>query len=111
MADKSYSFRPFPHLLFAFVPAPLSGYRGNMSVDAIKEAITALSLDERHALASWLNELEYDAWDKQMARDFSSGGRGMALVEKVKHEVGEGKTASLREGLATAENQRRRSRQ
>ena len=36
-------------------------YCRDMSVDAIKEAIAALPLEERHALATWLNELEYDA--------------------------------------------------
>ena len=39
---------------FAFAPLLLS----NMSVDAIEEAIAALLFEERHALASWLNELE-----------------------------------------------------
>lgn len=74
-----------------------------MSVDAIKEAIAALPPEERQALVSWLNELEYDAWDKQMVRDFSPGGRGMALVERVKREITDGKTASLQEGRALAE--------
>jgi hypothetical protein len=101
------AFRPFR---FTFPRHPMPGYRGDMSVDAIKEAIAALPLEERHALASWLNELEYDAWDKQMVRDFSSGGRGMAFVEKVKREIAESKTAPLQAGRAIAENQRQRSR-
>jgi len=51
-----------------------SGYGEVMSIDAIKEAITALPGDERHSLASWLNDLDYDDWDKEMAKDFSPRG-------------------------------------
>lgn len=81
-----------------------------MSVDAIKEAIVALPQEERHALASWLNQLEYDAWDKQMVRDFSPGGRGLALIESVKHEIAAGKTTLLQEGPPLAEQQRKQPR-
>ncbi len=81
-----------------------------MTVEAIKEAITALPEDQRHSLASWLNELDYDDWDKQMVKDFSPGGRGMALVEKVKREVAESKTVPLKQGLAQAKANREQSR-
>jgi hypothetical protein len=80
-----------------------------MTVDALKNAINALPREERHALALWLNELEYDAWDKQMLEDFSAGGRGTALVEKVKHEIASGKTSPLQDGRALAEARRERS--
>ena len=79
-----------------------------MTVEAIKEAITALPEDERHSLVSWLNELDYDEWDKLMVKDFSPGGRGMALVEKVKREIAEGKTIALEEGLAQAKREHSR---
>ena len=69
-----------------------------MTVEALKDAIASLPIDERHSLASWLNELEYDAWDKQMVRDFSPGGLGAALVEKAKREIAEGQTGPLRDG-------------
>lgn len=65
-----------------------------MTVEAIMQAITALPVEERHALAAWLNELDYDAWDKQMVADFSEGGGGLALVEKAKRllaNAGKGK--------------------
>ena len=80
-----------------------------MTVEAIKNAISDLPPEDRHSLASWLNELEYDAWDKQMVNDFSPGGRGMALLEKVKREISEGKTLSFQEGRALAKAQRERS--
>jgi hypothetical protein len=70
-----------------------------MSVDAIKKAIAALPSEDRHALASWLNELEYDAWDRQMLGDFSPGGRGVGLLEKVKREIAEGKTTPIHAAL------------
>ena len=81
-----------------------------MTVEAIKDAITALPVEERHCLASWLNELEYDAWDKQMVEDFSTGGRGAALIEMVKREIAEGKTIPLQEGRALAKAQREQPR-
>jgi hypothetical protein len=73
-----------------------------MTMEAIKEVIAALPRDERHSLAAWLNELDYDEWDKEMAKDFSPGGRGEHLLEKVKREIAEGETIPLEEGLARA---------
>jgi hypothetical protein len=62
-----------------------------MSIEPIKAAIFGLSPEDRRALASCLYELDYDAWDKQMAQDFSPGGRGGYLLEKVKQEIASGK--------------------
>ena len=78
-------------------------------MEALKEAIAELPEDERHSLAVWLNEFEYDDWDKEMVRDFSPGGRCMALAEKVKRKIAEGKSRPLEEGLAQAKSQRRES--
>lgn len=75
-------------------------YGSDMTVEAIKEAITELKAGERHSLALWLNELEYDVWDKQMVQDFSAGGRGGALLEKVQREIAEGQAIPFEEGLA-----------
>jgi len=46
-----------------------------------------LRADERHSLALWLNELEYDVWDRQIVRDFLPGDRGEALFDKMKREI------------------------
>lgn len=81
-----------------------------MTIEAIKNAITALPLEERHTLVSWLNELEYDTWDKEMVQDFSPGGRGMTLVDKVKREIAEGRSIPLQEGSALARVGREQSR-
>lgn len=89
-----------------FAAFPLSGYFASVTVEAIKNAIATLPLEERHCLASWLNELGYDEWDKQMVKDFSQGGRRMTLLEKVKREIAEGKTIPLQEGRALAKARR-----
>jgi hypothetical protein len=81
-----------------------------MTVEAIKEAIGRLPEYERHSLAAWLNELDYDDWDRQMVTDFSPGGRGMALVEKVKRDIAEGKAARFEEGLEQAKSRQDRPR-
>jgi hypothetical protein len=73
-----------------------------MTVEAIKEAIAGLPDTDRHALTAWLNELEYDDWDKQMVRDFSHGGRGAALVARVKREIADGRATPFGEGAAQA---------
>jgi hypothetical protein len=44
------------------------GYVWGMTVEAIKEAIAGLPDEERHSLAAWLNELDYDEWDKETVR-------------------------------------------
>jgi hypothetical protein len=71
-----------------------------MTVDSIKAAITELTEDERHSLAKWLIELDYDKWDEEMVREFSPGGRGYHLVEKVKRDIAEGKARPMEEGFA-----------
>jgi len=64
--------------------------------------------DERHSLAAWLNELDYDEWDRKMVTDFSARGRGMALVEAIKREVGQGKAVPFEEGFEQAKQDRPR---
>ncbi|MGA3237498.1 MAG: hypothetical protein ABSG03_14470 [Bryobacteraceae bacterium] len=76
------------------------GYVWGMTVEAIKEAIAGLPDKERHSLAAWLNELDYDEWDKEMVKDFSPGGRGYHLVDRVKRDIAQGKTRLMDEGFA-----------
>jgi hypothetical protein len=76
------------------------GYVWGMTVEAIKEAIAGLPEEERHSLAVWLNEMDYDEWDKEMVNDFSPGGRGYHLVEKVKRDIAEGEARPMEEGFA-----------
>ena len=79
-----------------------------MTVDAIKEAISRLPDDERHSLASWLNELDSDDWDHKMISDFSAGGRGKALVEAIQRAVDQGNAIPFEEGFEQAQQNRKR---
>jgi hypothetical protein len=69
-----------------------------MNVDAIKEAISDLEPDDKVALASWLNAQTMDDWDHEMTRDFSPGGRGHHIIERVTAEIREGKFRPLNPG-------------
>ena len=77
-----------------------------MTVEALREAIAELPEDERHSLAAWLMELEFDEWDKQMVKDFSPGGRGATLAEAVKSDIAAGKARPFEEGRAESESKR-----
>ena len=70
-----------------------------MTVEAIKAAISELTEEEHTAIASWIVEHEYDAWDRQMVKDFSPGGRGEHLVEKINRQIDEGKFRPMSEGF------------
>jgi hypothetical protein len=81
-----------------------------MTVEAIIEEIGHLSDQERKQLFSRLEELQEAAWDREMERDFSPGGRGAHLVEKVDQEIDRaiatGNVTSLEEGLRTRREHR-----
>jgi len=77
-----------------------------MTVEAIKQAIVDLSEAERKQLANWFEELEEEAWDQEMERDFSAGGRGAHLLEKIDSEIEAGNFTSLQEGLRLRREQR-----
>ena len=55
------------------------------------EAVAELSVDEEAALATWLNGQKADEWDRQMQKDFSTGGRALRVVEKVKADISAGR--------------------
>lgn len=70
-----------------------------MTVEAIKAAIEHLTETERHAVAEWLQEIEEQAWDAEMERDFSPAGRGHSLVDKINLDIDGAKFSSLEEEL------------
>jgi hypothetical protein len=80
-----------------------------MTVEAIKDAIVHLSEPERKQLADWLEELEEEAWDRQIEHDFSPGGRGVHLLEEVKADINAGRTKPMKEFLAEAKARREES--
>ena len=77
-----------------------------MTVEAIKGAIAHLSEVDRRQLAEWFEDLEEDAWDRQMERDFAPGSRGEGLLEKVDRQIEAGDFTSLDEGLRRRREQR-----
>ena len=77
-----------------------------MTVEAIKDAIVHLSEPERKQLADWFQELEEDAWDRQIEQDFAPGGRGAHLLAEVKADIAAGRTKPMHEFLAEAKAQR-----
>jgi hypothetical protein len=77
----------------------LPGYREFMTVEDIKEVIVGLPEEDRHSLAAWIIDLDYDEWDKQMVRDFSPGGRGAAWASRVKQQIADGQSRPMQEGF------------
>ena len=57
------------------------------TVDEIKKAAGALSVNEREELLSWLLDVD-DDWDREMARDAAAGKLGF-LVEEARSAVRE----------------------
>jgi len=51
--------------------------------------------------------LDERAWDEEIERDFSPGGRGMPLLAELEREIDEGKTRPIEE--ACAERRKRKS--
>jgi hypothetical protein len=77
-----------------------------MTVEAIKDAIQHLREDERTSLVAWLNNLEYDEWDKQMAEDLRPGGRGADWAELLKQEAAGTEHQTIQEGFRQRRNSR-----
>ena len=77
-----------------------------MTLEAIKDAIAHLSEPERKHLADWFEDLEEDAWDRQIEKDFAPGGRGAHLLEEVKADIAAGRTKPMHEFLAEAKARR-----
>lgn len=58
-----------------------------MDVADIQHAIEALSSEQQSALLDWLSERDRIHWDAEIERDFSPGGAGMDLLDRVKLQV------------------------
>ena len=78
-----------------------------MTVETIKNAIAGLAEEDCHSLAVWLNDLDYDAWDRRMVEDFTSGGRGAAWAERVKRQMAEGRARPMGEGFSERDSSQR----
>ena len=80
-----------------------------MTLESIEEAIEQLPPEQQAILANWLSERDWQAWDEQIERDFSPGGRGMPLLAELEREIAEGKTRPMEEGFAERRKSRRSS--
>jgi hypothetical protein len=65
----------------------------------IQHAIVELPAEEQIALAAWIVDLDRSRWDEEIERDFSPGGAGMGLLDRVKKQVRDGLSRPLSEGL------------
>ena len=66
-----------------------------MTIEAIKEAISELPLEEKTRLAAWVLQQDLGDWDRQIQDDFSPGGRGVALLEQAQADAREGRSKPL----------------
>ena len=71
-----------------------------MTLEAIKHAIQKLPEREKASLTAWLRRQDAEAWDRQIAQDFSEGGAGEPLLEAWDAEIKAGKPVTLEEFLA-----------
>jgi hypothetical protein len=67
-----------------------TGYHRAMTLTAIKSAIEELPDEQQGALLDRLLSRDREEWDKQMAEDFSAGGRGARLLEEVDAAIDRG---------------------
>jgi len=59
--------------------------------EQIQEAILSLSGNERAWLLNWLLEMDKRAWDREIEEDFSEGGAGATLLERIKKDFKAGR--------------------
>ena len=74
-------------------------------VEKIAEQVKALPERELEEFLSWLAdyELEHsDAWDKEIERDFQSGGRLSSILDRVRGDIAAGRTKPLDEIIDNA---------
>jgi hypothetical protein len=61
----------------------------------IQDAIGELSPADRQALLAWLIEVDCEAWDEQIVRDFSERGAGMKLLADIDEQIDRGNFGPL----------------
>ena len=70
-----------------------------MDLVEIRHAIETLSPEQQLALLDWLAERDRSQWDGQIERDFSPGGTGMDLLDRVKAQVRRGESEPMDNNL------------
>ena len=69
-----------------------------MDLVHIQHVIEELPAEDQTALAAWLADRDRTRWDDEIQHDFSPGGAGMELLDKVKQRVTEGLSRPLSDG-------------
>jgi hypothetical protein len=69
-----------------------------MNLTEIQHAIEALPAEQQASLIAWLSQRDRRQWDFELEQDFSPGGAGMALLDRVRAQVGRGESQPLAEG-------------
>jgi hypothetical protein len=64
----------------------------------IQRAIVELPPEEQTALAAWIVDRDRGRWDEEIERDFSPGGAGMELLDRVRKQVRDGLSRPFSEG-------------
>ena len=64
----------------------------------IQKAIEHLPSEAQARLAAWMAQRDREQWDAELERDFSPGGAGMKLLEKVDRDIDAGKFQPFAEG-------------
>ena len=69
-----------------------------MGLSEIQHAIEELPAEQQASLAVWLTERDRRHWDAELEQDFSAGGAGMGLLDRVKAQVDRGESKPMAEG-------------
>jgi hypothetical protein len=69
-----------------------------MGFSEIQNAIETLSPEQQTALLDWLADRDRRHWDGQIDRDFSPGGAGRDLLDRVKAQVRRGESVPMDKG-------------
>ncbi len=75
------------------------------TVEKLAEQVKALPHRELEEFLSWLADYEQehsDEWDKEIERDFKSGGRLSSVLDRVRGDIATGRTKPLGEVIDNA---------
>lgn len=59
--------------------------------EQIQEAILSLPQDERASLLKWMLETDKLMWDREIEKDFSEGGAGASLLDRIRKDFRAGR--------------------
>ncbi|MGA7878922.1 MAG: hypothetical protein WCA08_24900 [Desulfoferrobacter sp.] len=66
-------------------------YEKLATIEQIQKAILSLPGHERTSLLDWLLKMDDLIWDKEIERDFSAGGPGTLLLDRIKKDFKAGR--------------------